>query len=107
SFIRKPLNDAFGQQPLAAQTQQLTALQGANAAAAAHQFFVGKGYTPEQAAGIVGNLVHESGMNPSAVGDAGTSGGLAQFHNERLTALKAYAASAGKPATDFQTQLEF
>ena len=55
SFIRKPLNDAFGNQPLAAQTQQLTALQGANAAAAARQFFVGKGYTPEQASGIVGN----------------------------------------------------
>jgi hypothetical protein len=107
SFIRKPLNDDFGRQPLATQTQQLTALQGANAAAAAHRFFVGKGYTPEQSAGIVGNLVHESGMNPSSSGDAGTSGGLAQFHNERLTALKTYAASQGKPATDFQTQLEF
>jgi hypothetical protein len=107
SFIRKPLNDDFGRQPLAAQTQQLTAIQGANAAAAAHKFFVGKGYTPEQAAGIVGNLVHESGVNPYASGDNGTSGGLAQFHNERLTALRAYAASVGKPATDFQTQLEF
>jgi hypothetical protein len=107
SFIRKPLNDDFGRQPLSAQTQQLSAIQGANAAAAARQFFVGKGYTPEQAAGIVGNLVHESGMNPGAAGDNGTSGGLAQFHNERLTALKAYAASVGKPATDFQTQLEF
>ena len=29
-----------------------------------------KGYTPEQSAGIVGNLVHESGMNPFASGDA-------------------------------------
>jgi hypothetical protein len=107
SFIRKPLNDDFGRQPLSAQTRQLTALQGANAAAAAHRFFLGKGYTPEQAAGIVGNLVHESGMDSAAAGDAGTSGGLAQFHNERLTALRAYAASVGKPATDFQTQLEF
>ncbi len=107
SFIRKPLNDDFGRQPLATQTQQLTAIQGANAAAAAHRFFVGRGYTPEVSAGIVGNLVHESGMNPGSVGDGGTSGGLAQFHNERLAALKAYAASQGKPATDFQTQLEF
>jgi hypothetical protein len=107
SFIRKPLNDDFGRQPLATQTQQLTALQGANAAAAAHKFFIGKGYTPEQSAGIVGNLVHESGMQPNAVGDAGTSGGLAQFHNERLTALRNYAKSVGKPATDFNTQLEF
>lgn len=107
SFIRKPLNDDFGRQPLAAQTQQLTALQGANAAATAHRFFVGKGYTPEQAAGIVGNLVHESGMDATAAGDGGTSGGLAQFHNERLAALREYAKSVGKPATDFTTQLEF
>jgi hypothetical protein len=58
-------------------------------------------------AGIVGNLVHESGMRPNAVGDSGTSGGLAQFHNERLANLRNYASSVGKPATDFQTQLEF
>jgi hypothetical protein len=107
SFLRKPLNDDFGRQPLADQTKQLTALQGAEAAKSAHAFFTSRGYSPEQSAGIVGNLVHESGMQPGAVGDSGTSGGLAQFHNERLTALKAYAASQGKPATDFQTQLEF
>lgn len=107
SFIRKPLNDDFGRQPLADQTKQLTALQGANAAAAAHAFFTSRGYSPEQSAGIVGNLVHESGMDPAALGDSGTSGGLAQFHNERLAALKAFAAEKGKPATDFQTQLEF
>lgn len=107
SFIRKPLIDDHGNQPLATQTKQLTALQGANAAAAAHRFFIDKGYTPEQSAGIVGNLVHESGMQPGAVGDAGTSGGLAQFHNERLANLRKYASSVGKPAGDFQTQLEF
>ncbi|KJC35651.1 hypothetical protein UP09_30985 [Bradyrhizobium sp. LTSP885] len=104
---RKPLNDSFGQQPLAEQTKQLAALHGVNAAAAAYSFFVGKGYTQEQAAGIVGNLVHESGLDPAASGDNGTSGGLAQFHNERLKALQAFAAERGKPATDFQTQLEF
>jgi hypothetical protein len=107
SFIRKPLNDDFGRQPLATQTQQLTALQGANAAAQAHAFFMSKGYTPEQSAGIVGNLVHESGVNPRLPGDSGTSLGLAQFHAERLTALRQFAAQSGKPATDFQTQLEF
>jgi hypothetical protein len=112
AFIRKPLNDDFGKQPLSVQTSQLMGLQGANAAAAAHRFFVGKGYTPEQSAGIVGNLVHESGLDASAAGDIGpdgkpTSGGLAQFHNERLDALRAFAAERGKPATDFTTQLEF
>lgn len=107
SFAHKDLHDDFGRQPLSGQTQELNAIQGAAAAKQAAQFFVGKGYTPEQASGIVGNLIHESGMNPTAMGDAGTSGGLAQFHNERLTNLKAYAASQGKSAGDFQTQLEF
>jgi hypothetical protein len=85
AFIRKPLNDDFGKQPLSVQTSQLAALQGANGAASAVRFFVGKGYTVEQAAGIVGNLHTESGFDPAAIGDNGTSGGLAQFHNERLT----------------------
>lgn len=107
SFLRKPLNDDFGRQPLADQTRQLTALQGAEAAKSAHAFFMGRGYSPEQSAGIVGNLVHESGMDSAASGDSGTSGGLAQFHNERLANLRKYAATVGKPATDFQTQLEF
>ena len=106
-FAHKSLNDDYGRQPLADQTDQLNAIRGSVAAKSAYQFFKGRGYSDAQAAGIVGNLAHESGLNPAAGGDAGTSGGLAQFHNERLTALKAYAASVGKPSTDFQTQLEF
>lgn len=51
-------------------------------------FFIQKGLTPEQASGIVGNLYKESGLNPNAVGDNGTSYGIAQWHAERLTALK-------------------
>jgi hypothetical protein len=107
SFIRKPLNDSFGQQTIPQMTQQIAWMQGVHAVAAANQFFISRGYSPEAAAGIVGHLPHESGMNPFASGDSGTSGGLAQWHNERLTALRSYAASQGKPATDFQTQLEF
>lgn len=107
SFARKPLNDAFGQQPLAQQNQQLSAMRGLRGAMTAQQFFMSKGYTPEQAAGIVGNLIHESGMDPNAVGDNGTSLGIAQFHKERRAALEAFAKERGKPASDFQTQLEF
>jgi len=107
AFAHKDLHDDFGRQPLGDQTQQLNSIRGAAAARSAYQFFTSRGYTPEQASGIVGNLAHESGVNPLAVGDQGTSGGIAQFHAERLDALKAYAASVGKPASDFQTQLEF
>lgn len=107
AFAHKDLHDDFGRMPLSGQTQELNTIRGAAAAKAAYGFFTGKGYTPEQASGIVGNLIHESGMNPGSIGDAGTSVGLAQFHNERAAALKSYAASVGKPASDFQTQLEF
>jgi hypothetical protein len=106
-FIRKPLNDSFGQQPLATQTQQLNALHGANAAAFVNSALIAKGYSPVAAAGIVGNTIHESGVDPTAVGDNGTSGGIAQFHNERLANLKAFAAERGKPASDLQTQVDF
>lgn len=50
----------------------------------AFSFFTNAGWSPVQAAGIVGNLYHESGgLNPSAVGDGGTAYGLAQWHPDR------------------------
>jgi len=107
AFARKPLNDAFGQQPLAVQTQQLNAVRGQAAAKSAFDFFKSRGYTDAQSAGIVGNLIHESGLDPGAVGDAGTSVGLAQFHNERAVALAQFASERGTSPGDFQTQLEF
>lgn len=107
TFARKPLNDDFGRLPAAERAQGINAIVGANATKDATQFFIDKGYSRAAAAGIAGNLAHESGVDPTAVGDSGTSVGLAQFHNERATALRAYAASVGKPATDFRTQLEF
>lgn len=73
----------------------------------AMEYFQSTGKTKEQAAGIVGNLDHESGFDTSATGDNGTAFGIAQWRGERLDALKAYAASKGKPIADLQTQLEF
>jgi hypothetical protein len=70
------------------------------------------GYTPEHAAGIVGNLVNESTMDPNRVNpnDAGPgldSYGLAQWNRDRLEALQEYARQNGTSAGDFNTQLEF
>lgn len=77
-------------------------------ATTAMQFFASRGYTKEQAAGIVGNLIAESNLRPSgAVGDNGTAFGIAQWRGERLTRLKRYAASQGKDWQDFETQLSF
>jgi hypothetical protein len=70
-------------------------------------FFVGKGLTAEQAAGIAGNLYAESKFNTAAVGDGGTSKGLAQWHNERWTNLVAWCESEGKDPYSVDGQLEF
>ena len=80
------------------------------------QFFVDNGYTVNQAKGIVGNLMHESGdptlNNISNIGDNGTSFGMAQWHDTskgagRWTNLKNFAKEQGKSEKDFETQLKF
>ena len=70
------------------------------------------GYSPVEAAGIVGNLLHESTMNPNELNenDAGPgsdSFGLAQWNEGRLRELQAYARRTGSSVGDFNTQLEF
>jgi spore coat assembly protein SafA len=70
-------------------------------------FFMSKGLTRAQAAGIAGNLQFESGFNPSAVGDGGTSFGIAQWHYGRGDAMKAYCTSHGYSTTSFKGQLEY
>lgn len=54
-------------------------------ASKALEFFQSKGWTKEQAAGIVGNLQAESSreLNPSSVGDGGKAYGIAQWHPDR------------------------
>jgi peptidoglycan hydrolase-like protein with peptidoglycan-binding domain len=49
------------------------------------EYFIAKGWTPEQSAGIVGNLQAESGANLKidAVGDGGLAYGIAQWHPPR------------------------
>ncbi len=76
------------------------------------QFFTSRGYTPEQAAGLVGTLLHESGFrtdarNPGDGTDGSDSIGIAQWNSGRAQALRAYAASKRTAPTDLQTQLEF
>jgi LysM repeat protein len=70
-------------------------------------FFMSKGLTRAQAAGIAGNLLYESGFNPSAVGDGGTSFGVAQWHYGRGDAMKAFCTSHGYSTTSFKGQLEY
>ncbi len=79
---------------------------------AAIAFFQSQGWTKEQAAGIVGNLIAESRLNTEARnrGD-GTDGsdsiGIGQWNGNRAKALRDFAASRGKDWHDFETQLAF
>lgn len=81
----------------------------------AYEFFISKGWTPAQAAGIVQNLVAESGLSTSAHGDKnhvaeghkGTtkgSHGIAQWNGDRLINLK---EQYGDKWDDFENQLKF
>lgn len=71
-------------------------------------FFVSKGWTPEQAAGIVGNLQAESGANlrTDAVGDGGQAYGIAQWHPDRQAKFKRAFGKDIRQA-GFKEQLEF
>ena len=79
----------------------------------AFQFFRGQGWTPAQAAGIVGNLIHESvglntgARNPGDGRDGSDSIGLAQWNSTRAVQLKAFAAQNKADWRDFNIQLAF
>ncbi|WP_456734396.1 phage tail tip lysozyme [Bradyrhizobium sp. USDA 3364] len=73
----------------------------------AMQFFMSKGYSREQAAGLVANLARESStFDPRAVGDSGKARGIAQWHPDRQADFKAWSGKDIGVAS-FQEQLGF
>nr|WP_277347157.1 phage tail tip lysozyme [Collimonas pratensis] len=46
------------------------------------------GWTQAQAAGLAANFVHESNLNPNAVGDNGAAYGIGQWHADRQAEFK-------------------
>lgn len=105
--------DRFNQLPSTERLEAATPVAVGERSKTAFEFFKRKGWSTEQAAGIVGNLIHESmGLNTSARakgdGSDGTdSVGLAQWNSDRARNLQTFAASKGKDWRDFGTQLEF
>lgn len=73
----------------------------------AKNFFVEKGLTEQQAAGIVGNLMQESQLNTSIRGDGGKSFGIAQWNGDRRKGLQNFAKERGTDISDLNTQLEY
>jgi len=71
-------------------------------------FFIGKGLTAEQAAGIAGNFFAESGLQLNIVNSIGAYG-LAQWLGSRKQNLFAFASSRGESVGNIslETQLEF
>lgn len=74
----------------------------------AMSFFQSKGWSKEQAAGIVGNLQAESGKNlrTNAVGDSGQAYGIAQWHPDRQRKFEEVMHVPIRQSS-FQQQLEF
>lgn len=80
----------------------------------AFEFFKSQGWSPEQAAAIVGNLQVEStaNLNPSIIGENDVapgvhSYGIAQWNRDRFANLQRFAASRNTKWSDFDTQLAF
>ena len=74
----------------------------------AYQYLIAQGYPPVAAAGIVGNLVQESGVNPTVnPGDSGTAHGIAQWRGDRWSGLQDYAKQNRGSVNDLNTQLGY
>jgi hypothetical protein len=80
---------------------------------AAYEFFVAKGLTHIQAAGIIGNLIQESNVLPGAVQPGGPGRGIAQWsvggrwNADRGDNLASYVATHGGSMASLTTQLNF
>lgn len=91
----------------------ISTLQGNDNIQQAFNYFIAKGFTAAQSAGIVGNLIQESGVNPLRDQMNGGPGrGIAQWEyypppdRGRWNVLLDYAASRGDPRS-LAIQLDF
>ena len=82
--------------------QQVLAGKAPKPAMEARAYFESQGLTPEQASGMVGNLMQESGpnLNPAAIrkNDAGPglhSIGIGQWNRDRLEAMQKFSGQSG------------
>lgn len=75
-----------------------------------YNYLRAQGLTPEQSAGVIGNLAAESNLDPGAFNpnDVGQpAGGIAQWRGQRLDELKAYSANNNLDWRTLDAQLPF
>lgn len=73
-----------------------------------YDFLITKmGLNSAAACGVLANIEYESDFNNHLWGDNGTSYGICQWHNERLTNMKNYCAKNGLDWTSLEGQLYF
>ncbi|WP_433192489.1 phage tail tip lysozyme [Nocardia sp. CA-107356] len=72
-----------------------------------YKYLLSKGFTPEQAAGILGNMQVESGFDTGAYNPNEGAIGLCQWEGGRRANLEAFAAAQGKSVTDWHVQVDF
>jgi|GEM_PF-2989394 len=93
-----------------------TSLEGNDNIEKAFNFFRSKGLSPDQAAGIIGNLRQESGVNPLAQQDKskdpfpkdGVGFGIAQWtYTARQKPLVDFANQKNEPVTNLDVQLDY
>lgn len=70
-------------------------------------YFVQKGLSPAQAAGIVGNMETESSFSPAAYNPDEEAIGLCQWEGPRRSDLEQFAAQQGRSVTDWRVQADF
>lgn len=110
SFIATGLIGCIGAPPIDESTAELAVFPNDKAA---YDFFVAKGLKNFQAAGVVGNLDQESGMNPAAVQPGGPGRGIAQWSvggrwdRDANDNVVAFAAMRGESTGSLNLQLEF
>lgn len=87
-----------------------TILQGNDNIEKSWNFFLGKGLTDVQTAGLIGNFMWESGggtsINPNAENGIGAYG-IAQWLGGRKTALQNFAKQQNKAVNDLGVQLNY
>lgn len=72
------------------------------------RFFVSKGLTAQQAAGITGNAIAESGVNPSSVSESGGFSGMFQWDTKgRFANLKKWTQEKTLDPLSLDGQLQF